>query len=299
MNQTFGEALRGFFRKNYFKPDQVAKSTGIPKDTILNWLKGRVTKPRSWKDVVTLAGALHLDEDDANQLLSAATYPAIAELRKSASSDELHLFIPWKKGNAYIPTQYQEVQAVEEMDPAVRGSRISLLPADRITPKVVKITSPFEMEFARVPKGPFLMGSRPENPLAWPNEKPQHQVIISQDYWIGCNLVTNAQFLFFVEATNHCHEWVDGWQDKLDHPVVNILWEEAVAFCEWLNASKPAGLPDGCIVRLPTEAEWKKLPGVRLVVNGPGATHLCRSTVIRLKVDLGLPHLLVAMPRMA
>ena len=254
IRQTFAEVLRGFFHKNYLKPDQAARSTGIPKDTILNWLKGRVKQPRSWQDVVKLAWALHLDEDQVNELLASAHYPAIAELRKTASAADQALFAPWKKGPAYA--RQQEVELMDEETPL--AGKWFPAPANGLIPKVLKINSPFEMEFARIPKGPFLMGSKAENPLAWPNEKPQHTVEISQDYWMGCCQVTNAQFQTFVDATHQRHQWIDGWQEKLDHPVVNIIWEQASDFCEWLNGLKLVGLPDGLIFRLPTEAEWEK-----------------------------------------
>jgi formylglycine-generating enzyme required for sulfatase activity len=256
MRQTFDEVLRGFFQKNFIKPDQVAKSTGIPKDTILNWLKGRVKQPRSWQDVVKLAAALHLDEDQANELLASANYPTIGKLWKTASAVDQNLFAPWKKSSASVPVRHQEDDVSDEVYPV--AGKPALVPAHGLIPKVLKITSPIEMEFVRIPKGPFLMGSKAENPLAWPNEKPQHTVEISQDYWMGCCPVTNAQFQTFVEATHQSHVWIEGWQEKLDHPVVNITWQEAVVFCEWLNGSELAGLPGGLMFRLPTEAEWEK-----------------------------------------
>jgi formylglycine-generating enzyme required for sulfatase activity len=262
MRQTFSEVLRESFRKNLIKPGQAAELTGIPKDTILNWIKGRVKKPRSWRDVVRLAGALRLDVDQTNKLLAAAEYPALAELRQIASAGDLQLFIPWEKGAAFLPGYYQEIRLVGEMahplEPEASVPKVPHAPASGLSPKVLKIISPIDMEFARVPKGPFLMGSKPGNPLAWPNEIPQHTVVISRDYWIGCTPVTNAQFEVFIEATQSRHDWIDGWQDKLEHPVVNITWEEAAGFCEWLNTSILVGLPDGLHFRLPTEAEWEK-----------------------------------------
>jgi formylglycine-generating enzyme required for sulfatase activity len=37
----------------------------------------------------------------------------------------------------------------------------------------------------------------------------------------------------------------------MDHPVVNVTWNDAVAFCEWLSRK------EGKTYRLPTEAEWE------------------------------------------
>ncbi len=36
-----------------------------------------------------------------------------------------------------------------------------------------------------------------------------------------------------------------------EHPVVNVSWNDAVAFCEWLSQK------EGELYRLPTEAEWE------------------------------------------
>jgi toxoflavin biosynthesis protein ToxD len=40
--------------------------------------------------------------------------------------------------------------------------------------------------------------------------------------------------------------------------VVNISWTAAMAYCDWLNKTSGAGLPDGYIFSLPSEAEWEK-----------------------------------------
>lgn len=42
-----------------------------------------------------------------------------------------------------------------------------------------------------------------------------------------------------------------GWEQTDDHPVVNVTWNDAVAFCEWLSRK------EGATYRLPTEAEWE------------------------------------------
>jgi formylglycine-generating enzyme required for sulfatase activity len=144
------------------------------------------------------------------------------------------------------------------------------------------------MEFVRVPKGGFIMGSREDNELAWGDEFPQHTLDIPYDYWIGRFPVTNGEFRAFVRATAYvtraekegwCWAWnrqdekwekVEGasWAhptgdrrgdaDLVDHPVVQVCWYDAVAFCGWLNEAQGDGLPQGYRFSLPNEAEWEK-----------------------------------------
>jgi len=131
-----------------------------------------------------------------------------------------------------------------------------------------------------VPAGPFLMGSRDDNPLADDGEKPQHKCNIPYAYRIGRHPVTNAEFTRFVKAGGYEQErfWTKaGWKwkgeagctgpepygapfDQPDHPVVGVSWYEAVAYCNWLTGELRAGgvLTGKERVCLPGEAEWEK-----------------------------------------
>ncbi|MCZ2074112.1 MAG: SUMF1/EgtB/PvdO family nonheme iron enzyme [Bryobacterales bacterium] len=113
------------------------------------------------------------------------------------------------------------------------------------------------ISFVPVPKGKFLMGSREDNELAYDNERLQHTVKISSDYWIGQFPVTNEQYDLFVQFQNGKHP-VSDWKNKKDHPVVNVSWNDAQAYCKWLNDTHGNELPQGFVFRLPTEAEWEK-----------------------------------------
>jgi formylglycine-generating enzyme required for sulfatase activity len=123
----------------------------------------------------------------------------------------------------------------------------------------------FEPQSVRVPAGPFLMGStreQVERLIAQgvdedyaQAESPQHRLELSE-YFIGKYPVTNTEYQAFVRDAGH--DPPRGWdgqdfpEGKGDHPVVNITWFDAVAYCEWLSQNT------GKNYRLPSEAEWEK-----------------------------------------
>ncbi len=101
-----------------------------------------------------------------------------------------------------------------------------------------------------IPAGPFIMGSDEGDP----EDGPAHSVDLPA-YEIDKFEVTNADFEKFVEATGYVtyaeeqeyRSWRDEWSEGEDnHPVVMITWNDASAYCEWLDK------------RLPSEAEWEK-----------------------------------------
>ncbi len=140
-----------------------------------------------------------------------------------------------------------------------------------------EIVNAIGMKLKRIPAGEFLMGSPDSDKDAGGNEKPQHRVRITQPYYLGIHQVTRGQFGRFIEATRYQTEaeqdgkggW--GWDhssSKLvqdpkftwrssgfnqtdDHPVVNVSWNDSLAFCDWL------GKQEGQKYKLPTEAEWE------------------------------------------
>lgn len=115
------------------------------------------------------------------------------------------------------------------------------------------------MDFVHVPAGKFLMGSRADNQLARDDEKPQHTVKIPYDYWIGKFPITNEQYAKFVLATTGKHnKMVESWLSRPDHPATGVSWDEAQAYCHWLNQMHGVEILMGYAFRLPTEAEWEK-----------------------------------------
>ena len=123
------------------------------------------------------------------------------------------------------------------------------------------IRLPFKPEMILIPAGEFLMGSDHHNdPDAEENEQPQHSLHLP-DYYLAKTPVTNAQFAAFVQAAGWQDvgtKWAGNWAEgkpppgKADHPVNEVAWDEAMAYCRWLSGVT------GKAYGLPSEAEWEK-----------------------------------------
>jgi serine/threonine-protein kinase len=113
------------------------------------------------------------------------------------------------------------------------------------------------MEFVHVPAGEFLMGSdKKKDPQTFEWELPQHKVDLSE-YWIGRFPVTVAQFTAFIKASGRqCS--AEANPKKGDHPVTQVSWNDADAFCTWLTRLIQASGQKNLKVHLPSEAQWEK-----------------------------------------
>ena len=111
-----------------------------------------------------------------------------------------------------------------------------------------------------IPAGAFWMGMRPGDfdtlgIDAKEDEIPRYEVYLSA-YHIGCYPVTNIEYEAFVQESGH--RAPTGWEEneypegKSQHPVVNVSWEDAEAYCSWMCDKT------GQNYRLPTEAQWEK-----------------------------------------
>jgi formylglycine-generating enzyme required for sulfatase activity len=124
------------------------------------------------------------------------------------------------------------------------------------TPEILAISHPISLLLVRIPAGEFQMGSVVSRDKdARVEELPPHHVYVPE-FHIGKYPVTNHQYRTFVRATGH--QAPRPWKEveipwgKYNHPVFDVSWEDAVAFCDWLSRETKQPF------RLPTEAEWEK-----------------------------------------
>jgi formylglycine-generating enzyme required for sulfatase activity/pimeloyl-ACP methyl ester carboxylesterase len=132
------------------------------------------------------------------------------------------------------------------------------------------------MKLVPIPPGRFTMGS-PVSEVGRELQETPHEVELTKGFSISAHEVTVGQFQQFVKDTKYQTDgerdgkgaygineagkiedmhakftWKSpGFEQTDEHPVVNVSWSDAKAFCKWLSAKEKKSY------RLPTEAEWE------------------------------------------
>ncbi|MEZ7509826.1 SUMF1/EgtB/PvdO family nonheme iron enzyme [Cloacibacterium sp. Arc13] len=105
-------------------------------------------------------------------------------------------------------------------------------------------TNPPSPNMVFVKGGSFIMGNGAED------KKWAHAETVA-DFSMSRYEVTVGEYKTFCTATNRAMPeapyW--GWNDQ--HPIVNVSYNDAIAYCQWLSKTL------GVTYRLPTEAEWE------------------------------------------
>ena len=142
------------------------------------------------------------------------------------------------------------------------------------------VTNTIGLQLLLIPAGDFQMGTLDfdSDRAAKPPELPRHPVRITKPFYLGKYEVTRGQFREFCRAASYktdaeragrnsfgytgdvespyserpAFTWENpGFTQTDEHPAVNVSWNDAIKFCQWLSQK------EGKKYRLPTEAEWE------------------------------------------
>ena len=231
----FFPAAAALQRESYLRPAQQALAAGqweAVRTMLAPWLKGNTADEEAktmerqsylrpaqqaletgqWEAVrTTLEPWLNQNKADvdARGLVHESFYRAAKLAYENHQFDQA--FVQFQS-LAILVNEYKDVSSL------LQGS-LDNLPG-RTTPKIPGL------KFVKVPAGRFLYGDG-------------KTVTNIEEFWIAVTPITNAMYKL-------CKP---GWTfptGEENHPVVNVSWDDAQAFCGWAG------------VRLPTEQQWEK-----------------------------------------
>lgn len=126
------------------------------------------------------------------------------------------------------------------LSPAARMVAATSTEALAATTMPVPVTGslPSGEGMVKVPAGTYEVGYSPADQY-----HSAEQAVELKEFWIDQYQVTNEQYAKFMAETGAPAPEI--WPAGNDHPVRGVPWDQAVAYCSWLNK------------RLPSEAEWE------------------------------------------
>ena len=102
-------------------------------------------------------------------------------------------------------------------------------------------------EMVVIPAGRFRMGCLSNDDACYGDEMPVHDVTIPVPFALSAHEVTFEDY----DRFTHPNEADDAGWGRGARPVINVSWDEAKDYVEWLSSET------GATYRLPSEAEWE------------------------------------------
>lgn len=143
-----------------------------------------------------------------------------------------------------VPATGEEAAVAATRTPGARPPAptpaVSRLPTDQL----LRESDPTGAAMILLPPATFQRGCVLGDASCFADEQPRQQVTLTRGFFIHATEVTVGAFRAFAAATGRKMVEVPSWANDT-HPVVNVTWEDAQAYCRWIG-----GL-------LPSEAEWE------------------------------------------
>lgn len=166
-----------------------------------------------------------------------------AASQKSVSNEQAYMGYMQKGDSLFAAEQYAD--AKQEYMLAAGAKSGDGAAAKKIAACDERMAAAEESLAKNIPKamvaaGSFTMGANDGNP----DDGPEHAVSLHA-FRLSKTEVTVAQYRLFCKYTGRPMPGQPSGQWGENHPVVNVTWDDAVAYCQWVNG------------RLPREAEWE------------------------------------------
>lgn len=206
----------------------------------------RLDKPDDWVRLEIAAAltrgvrTIPLLVDDASLPPADALPPELARLSSLQAHPVHHLSFHQDVGTM-----------VDRLRAAIDARHESLAQAAILAAGTVRVNPQDQLDYVWIPAGDFLMGRVPGDTLAderYDDEKPRHPVRLTRGFWLARGPITVGAYKRFTLATGQpmppAPKHNPGWSN-LDHPITNVTWAQARAYCAWAGG------------RLPSEAQWE------------------------------------------
>ena len=221
---------------------------------------------REWKVNTTIDGELESISEDGTKVSIRRANGKVIHVPLADLSKEDQAFIEQQNKTSNSTNE----QATSESEDQIDFTSPDLKAGDR----VVKIINGVEFAFRWCPPGTFMMGSPTSEEGREPYGKgyeTQHQVTLTQGFWMMETEVTVGMFKAFIDETGYVSggntpvgwtgeetdknikfSWKNTGYEQTDlHPVTCVSWDDIEAFYRWLR--KKIGMK----CTLPTEAQWE------------------------------------------
>jgi formylglycine-generating enzyme required for sulfatase activity len=165
----------------------------------------------------------------------------------AAHGDQRRTFTGWSVNGHLLPgtapltfraDRDVTIEAVFDNHSTARGERAPNITAD-VTPG-----TPTRTTWRTIPAGDSWMGCVPNDDRCDEAEKPRVRHTFAEFQMLDRE-VTADDFRLFAARSSRRMPRQPEWYADGTHPVVNVTWDEAAAYCTWAGG------------RLPTEAEWE------------------------------------------
>jgi formylglycine-generating enzyme required for sulfatase activity/serine/threonine protein kinase len=203
---------------------------------------------------------------------------------RQASTPATHSVPGDKEDSAPLPAvaPFDAAKAKEHQKAWAKHLGVPVEMTNSIGMKLVLIPpGEFDMGSTQEEVDQLLKEAKEKNYPQWykdplPHEAPRHRVRLTKPFYLGDCDVTVGAFRRFVDDIGYKTDaekdgkggfgfdekgvgaqkpefaWHNpGFKQTDSHPVVNVSWNDAAAFCQWL------GRKEGKEYRLPTEAQWE------------------------------------------